>query len=122
MTPPRQGVVELDPEALPEPLTPAGGVLLLDELDEELLSGGGMVAEPDIEPDAEPLSLPGADELGGGGAARLPVAPVDPLLLYESVPDVRGWSVLSPQAVSPPRASTAAAAIKVLCMSISFGE
>jgi hypothetical protein len=80
MTPPRQGVVELDPEALPEPLTPpAGGMLLLDELDEELLSGGGVVAEPDIEPEAEPLL--GADELGGGGAARLPVAPVDPLLL-----------------------------------------
>lgn len=119
---PRHGVVELEPEALPEPLTPpAGGVLLLDEL-EELLSGGGMVAEPDAEPDAEPLSGLGAVELGGGGAARLPVAPVDPLLLYESVPDVRGCSVLSPQAAKPPRASAAAAAIKVLFISISFGE
>ncbi len=112
----------LEPEVPLELLLPdSGGMVLLGGL------SGGVVAEPDIEPDAEPLALPsGADGgmLPGGTALPpgVPVAPVEPLLLYESLPDVRGCSVLSPQAVRPPKASTAVAAIKVLFISISFAD
>jgi hypothetical protein len=80
------------------------------ELGSAGLDGLGVVLEPLIPP-LESGAVLGVRDPG------VPVAPVPPLYAPGSV---RGSWVLSPQAARPPRARTAAAAIKVFFISISL--